>query len=48
MALITLKRLHYVYYDALNVYEQHFSKILGITQIPNLTYATTIAIAIAS
>jgi hypothetical protein len=35
----------YVYYEALNVYEQHSSKILGITQIPNLAYATAIATA---
>jgi hypothetical protein len=27
----------------LDVYEQHSSKILGITQIPNPIYATTIA-----
>jgi hypothetical protein len=35
----------YVHYEALDVYEQHSPKILGITQIPNLVYATTIAIA---
>jgi hypothetical protein len=35
----------YVHHEALNVYEQHFLTILGITQIPNPTYATTIAIA---
>ncbi len=35
----------YVHYEALDVYEQHSSRILGITQIPNPTYATTIAIA---
>jgi hypothetical protein len=29
----------YVHYVALEVYEQHSSKILGITQIPNPTYA---------
>ncbi len=34
---------HYVHYEALDVYEQHFSRILGVTQIPNLTYATAIA-----
>jgi hypothetical protein len=33
----------YVHYEALDVYEQHFPKILGITQIPNPTYATTIS-----
>jgi hypothetical protein len=30
----------YVHYEALDVYEQHFSKILGIIQIPNPVYAT--------
>jgi hypothetical protein len=35
----------YVQYEALDVYEQHFPRILGATQIPNLTYATAIAIA---
>jgi len=34
---------HYVHYEALNVYEQHSARILGITQIPNPTYATAIA-----
>jgi hypothetical protein len=34
-----------VHYEALDVYEQHFPKILGITQIPNPTYATAIATA---
>jgi hypothetical protein len=34
-----------VHYEALDVYKQHFPKILGITQIPNPAYATTIAIA---
>jgi hypothetical protein len=33
----------YVHYEALDVYEQHFSKIVGITQIPNPTYAIAIA-----
>jgi len=32
-----------VHYEALDVYKQHFPKILGVTQIPNLAYATTIA-----
>jgi hypothetical protein len=31
-----------VHYEALDVYEQHSSRILGITQIPNLAHATTI------
>ncbi len=35
----------YVHYEALNVYEQHSPRILGITQIPNLVYAITIATA---
>jgi hypothetical protein len=35
----------YVHYEALDVYEQHFSKILGVTQIPNPAYATAITIA---
>jgi len=34
----------YVHYEALDVYEQHFSKILGVTQIPNPAYATAITI----
>jgi hypothetical protein len=32
----------YVHYEALNVYEQHFSRILDIIQIPNPAYATAI------
>jgi hypothetical protein len=39
---------YYVHYEALDVYEQHSSKILGVTQIPNPTYATTIATTIAT
>jgi hypothetical protein len=35
----------YVHYEALDVYEQHSARILGVTQIPNPTYATAIAIA---
>jgi hypothetical protein len=52
MALITLRCLQfkqlacYVHYEALDVYEQHFLRILGIAQIPNLTYATAITIAL--
>ncbi len=34
---------HYVHYEALDVYEQHSLRILSVTQIPNLAYATTIA-----
>jgi hypothetical protein len=37
--------IHYVHYEALDVYEQHSSRILGIIRIPNPAYATTIAIA---
>jgi hypothetical protein len=33
----------YVHYEALDVYEQHSLRILSVTQIPNLAYATTIA-----
>jgi len=33
---------HYVHYEALDVYKQHSPKILGIIQILNPTYATTI------
>jgi hypothetical protein len=36
---------HYVHYEALDVYKQHFLRTLGVTQIPNPTYATTIATA---
>jgi hypothetical protein len=36
---------HYVHYEALDVYEQHSPRILGITQIPNPAYATAIATA---
>jgi hypothetical protein len=35
----------YVHYEALDVYEQHSARILGITQIPNLAYATAIVTA---
>jgi hypothetical protein len=35
----------YVHYEALDVYEQHSSRILGVTQIPNPTYAIAIATA---
>jgi hypothetical protein len=31
-----------VHYEALDVYEQHSLRILGITQIPNPTYAIAI------
>jgi hypothetical protein len=35
----------YVHYEALDVYKQHFARILSVTQIPNLAYAIAIAIA---
>jgi hypothetical protein len=35
---------HYVHYEALDVYEQQSSRILGVTQIPNQAYAIAIAI----
>jgi len=35
----------YVHYEALDVYDQHSPRILGITQIPNPTYVAAIAIA---
>jgi hypothetical protein len=36
---------HYVHYEALDVYEQHSARILGVTQIPNPTHAIAIATA---
>jgi hypothetical protein len=35
---------YYVHYEALDVYEQHSLRILGVTQVLNIAYATTIAI----
>jgi hypothetical protein len=35
----------YVHYEALDVYEQHSTRILGVTQIPNPAYAIAIASA---
>jgi hypothetical protein len=40
------KLARYVHYEALDVYEQHSTRILGVTQAPNLAY--TIAIATTS
>jgi hypothetical protein len=37
--------VRYVHFEALDVYEQHSSRILGAIYIPNPSYATTIAIA---
>ncbi len=31
-----------MHYEALYVYEQHSPRILGVTQVPNLAYATAI------
>jgi hypothetical protein len=36
---------YYVHCEALDVYKQHSLRILGVTQIPNLAYATAITIA---
>ncbi len=33
---------YYVHYEALDVYEQHSLRILGVTQIPNPAYARAI------
>ncbi len=42
----TFKQLaHYVHYEALDVYEQHSARILGVTQAPKPTYAIAIATA---
>ncbi len=39
----TFKQLApYVHYEALDVYEQHSPRILGVTQFPNSTYPTAI------
>jgi len=35
----------YVHYEALDVYEQHSARILGVTQIPNPAYAIAITTA---
>jgi len=45
-AFVFKQLVHYVHYEALDVYEQHSARILGVTQILNLAY--TIAIATAS
>jgi len=37
--------VRYVHYEALDVYEQHFARILGVTKIPNPAYAIAIATA---
>jgi hypothetical protein len=44
--VFTFKQLAgYVHYETLDVYEQHFTRILSITQIPNLAYAIAITTA---
>ncbi len=41
---IAFKQLtRYVHYEALDVYKQHSPRILGVTQLPNPAYTTTIA-----
>ncbi len=35
--------VRYVHYEAFDVYEQYSLRILGVTQIPNLAYTTTMA-----
>jgi hypothetical protein len=44
-AFVFKQLAHYVHYEALDVYEQHSLRILGVTQIPNPAYATTIGTA---
>jgi hypothetical protein len=42
--VFTFKQLaRYVHYEALDVYEQHSARILGVTQAPNPAYAIAIA-----
>jgi hypothetical protein len=38
---------HYVHYEALDVYQQHSPRILGVTQIPNPAYTTATASQVA-
>jgi len=42
-AFVFKQLVRYVHYEALDVYEQHSARILSVTQIPNLAYATAIA-----
>jgi hypothetical protein len=45
-AAFAFKQLaRYVHYEALDVYEQHFARILGVTQAPNPAYAIAITTA---
>ncbi len=41
-AFVFKQLARYVHYEALDVYEQHSAKILGVTQAPNLAYAIAI------
>ncbi len=41
-AFVFKQLARYVHYEALDIYEQHSSKILGITQISNPAYAIAI------
>ncbi len=44
--MFTFKQLaRYVHYEALNVYEQHPPRFVGVTQIRNLAYAIAITTA---
>jgi hypothetical protein len=45
-AFIFKQLARYVHYEALDVYEQHSLKILGVNQIPNLAYAIAITTAL--
>ncbi len=42
-AFVFKQLARYVHYEALDVYEQHSVRILGVTQIPNPAYAIAIA-----
>jgi len=44
-AFVFKQLARYVHYEALDVYEQHSARILGVTQIPNSAYAIAIATA---
>jgi hypothetical protein len=44
-AFVFKQLARYVHYEALDVYEQHSPRILGVTQIPNPAYAIAITTA---
>jgi hypothetical protein len=44
-AFVFKQLARYVHYEALDVYKQHSPRILGVIQIPNPIYATTITIS---